>query len=101
MDIMKGKIQEKIVKLRDLSDYTAKVVEDAEAELLQVFNEKTHDMTRFDTLLYHLLHNCYRSLFVNEKGDLKKAEESQISCRIDLEELIIENNKRLITTNNR
>ena len=54
MDMMKGKIQEKIVKLRDLSDYTAKVVEDAEAELLQVFNEKTHDMTRFDTLLYHL-----------------------------------------------
>ena len=47
MDMLKGKIQEKIVKLRDLSDYTAKVIEDAEAELLQIFNEKNYDMTRF------------------------------------------------------
>ena len=29
MDVLKGKIQERIVKLRDLSDYTAKVIEDA------------------------------------------------------------------------
>ena len=49
MDNMKGKIQEKIVKLRDLSEYTAKVIEDAEAELLQIFSEKNYDMTRFDT----------------------------------------------------
>ena len=46
MDVLKGKIQERIVKLRDLSDYTAKVIEDAEAELLQIFNDKSYDMTR-------------------------------------------------------
>ena len=46
--MLKGKIQEKIVKLRDLSDYTAKVIEDAEAELLQIFNEKNYDMSRFE-----------------------------------------------------
>ena len=98
---MKGKIKDKILKLRDLSEYTAKVIEDAEAELLQVFNEKTHDMTRFDTSFDHVMYNCYLSLFVNENDDLKKAEESPVNCTIDLEELIIENNKRLITTNNR
>ena len=48
MDILKGKIREKIVKLRGLSDYTAKVIEDAEAELLQIFKEKNSDMTRFE-----------------------------------------------------
>jgi hypothetical protein len=46
MDMLKGKIQQRIVKLRDLSDYTAKVIEDAEAELLQIFNDKSYDMTR-------------------------------------------------------
>ena len=46
MDVFKGKIQERIVKLSDLSDYTAKVIEDAEAELLQIFNDKSYDMTR-------------------------------------------------------
>ena len=46
MDVLKGKIQERIVKLRDLSDYTAKVIEDAEAKLLQISNDKSYDMTR-------------------------------------------------------
>ena len=46
MDVLKGKIQERIVKLRDLSDYTAKVIEDAEAELLQIYTEKSYDVTR-------------------------------------------------------
>ena len=78
MDNMKGKIQEKIVKLRDLSDYTAKVVEDAEAELLQVFNEKTHDMTRFDTSFDHVMYNCYLSLFVNENDELISCKNSAI-----------------------
>jgi len=86
MDVIKGKIQERIVKLRDLSDYTAKVIEDAEAELLQIFNEKSYDMT---------------SLFVNETNDLKNEEPSEYNSRLGLEELIIENNKRLLTTNNR
>eukprot|EP00090_Calanus_glacialis_P007630 TRINITY_DN16073_c0_g1_i10.p1 TRINITY_DN16073_c0_g1~~TRINITY_DN16073_c0_g1_i10.p1 ORF type:complete len:884 (-),score=266.77 TRINITY_DN16073_c0_g1_i10:79-2730(-) len=86
MDVLKGKIQERIVKLRDLSDYTAKVIEDAEAELLQIFNEKSYDMT---------------SLFVNETNDLKSEETSEYNSRLGLEELIIENNKRLLTTNNR
>lgn len=45
MDVIKGNIQEGIVKLHDLSNYTAKVIEDAEAELLQIFNEKSFDMT--------------------------------------------------------
>ena len=44
--MLKGKIQERIVKLRDLSDYTAKVIEDAEAEVLQMFNDKSYDMAR-------------------------------------------------------
>ena len=48
MDLLKGKIQEKIVKLRDLSDYTARVIEDAEAELLLIFHEKNYDMTRYE-----------------------------------------------------
>ena len=42
MDVIKGKIQERIVKLRDLSDYTAKVIEDAKAELLQIFNKTSY-----------------------------------------------------------
>ena len=47
MNSMKGKIHAKIVKLRDLSAYTTKVIEDAEAELLQFFNQKNCDMTRY------------------------------------------------------
>ena len=41
------------------------------------------------------------SLFVAENDDAKIEEEFPVNSRIDLEELIIENNKRLITTNNR
>lgn len=44
---MKGEIQEKIVKLRDMSEYTAKVMSDSEAELLLILNKKNFDMTRF------------------------------------------------------
>ena len=99
---MKGKIQEKIVKLRDLSEYTAKVIEDAEAEILQIFSEKNYDMTRFDTLIkYNEIKYCFNSLFMPENDDFKKPEEGPVCSRLDLEELIIENNKRLITTNNR
>ena len=47
MDSMKGEIQEKIVKLRDMSEYTAKVMSDSEAELLLILNKKNFDMTRF------------------------------------------------------
>jgi hypothetical protein len=43
----------------------------------------------------------YFSLFVNEKSDLKNEESSEYNSRLGLEELIIENNKRLLTTNNR
>jgi len=85
MNNMKGKIHAKIVKLRDLSEYTTKVIEDAEAELLQYFNQKNSDMT---------------SLFISGNEDGKNEEEFPVNSRIDLEELIIENNKRLITTNN-
>eukprot|EP00092_Neocalanus_flemingeri_P030544 GFUD01033164.1.p1 GENE.GFUD01033164.1~~GFUD01033164.1.p1 ORF type:complete len:589 (+),score=155.72 GFUD01033164.1:1-1767(+) len=84
MDHLKAKIQAKIVKLRGLSEYTAKVIEDAEAELLQMFNDMDFDMT---------------SLFAREKDDLK-VETEQMNSRIGLEELLIENNKRLIITNN-
>jgi hypothetical protein len=103
MDVLKGKIQERIVKLRDLSDYTAKVIEDAEAELLQIFNDKSYDMTRLKISIGDLLKNnyFYFSLFVNETNDLKSEETSEYNSRLGLEELIIENNKRLLTTNNR
>ena len=47
MDSMKSEIQEKIVKLRDMSDYTAKAMSDSEAQLLLIFNEMNSDMTRF------------------------------------------------------
>ena len=45
--------------------------------------------------------NYVFSLFVAENDDAKIEEEFPVNSRIDLEELIIENNKRLITTNNR
>eukprot|EP00092_Neocalanus_flemingeri_P090614 GFUD01114782.1.p1 GENE.GFUD01114782.1~~GFUD01114782.1.p1 ORF type:complete len:643 (-),score=177.63 GFUD01114782.1:52-1860(-) len=85
MDLLKGKIQAKIVKLRDLSEYTAKVIEDTEAELLQIFKEKSFDMT---------------GLFALKKDDLKNTETEEMTVQLRLEELIIENNKRLIITNN-
>eukprot|EP00091_Calanus_sinicus_P006361 TRINITY_DN16999_c0_g1_i1.p1 TRINITY_DN16999_c0_g1~~TRINITY_DN16999_c0_g1_i1.p1 ORF type:complete len:165 (-),score=48.79 TRINITY_DN16999_c0_g1_i1:11-505(-) len=79
MDVLKSKLQERIVKLRDLSDYTAKVIEDAEAELLQIFNEKSYDVT---------------SLFDNETNGLKNEETSEYNSRLGLEELIIRNQQK-------
>jgi len=86
MDLLKRKIQERIVKLRDLSAYTAKVIEDSEAELLQMFNAKDFDVKRY---------------FVQEKDTEKQDNSHDDNTRHSLEELIIENNKRLITTNNK
>jgi len=85
MDTQKRSIQDKIEKLRGLSEYTAKVIEDDEAELLLIFNQKNYDMT---------------SLFDYEKDETRKEETGDV-IRHKFEERLIENNKRLITTNNR
>jgi len=86
MDNMKGQMQEKIVKLRDFSEYTAQVIEDAEADLLHIFNGKNFDMT---------------SCFINENDDMQHDDELEENRRVELEKHLIENNKRLIAANNR
>jgi len=86
MDSMKGEIQEKIVKLRDMSEYTAKLMSDSEAELLLILNKKNFDMT---------------SHFMNENEDMKNADDISEDRIHALEEIIIDNNKILISANNR